>query len=68
MSKQIKWERMHISKKIIIRLTELQNLIESSDIQGTTDIRYREQIKLRLEASKILAESWNKEYIEMGGK
>lgn len=59
---KLKWDKMHISKKIITRLNNLLKKLESVEPTGTMDLKYLGQIKLRLDACNVLCESWNREF------
>lgn len=59
---ELKWDKMHISKKIINRLNKVLKELESAQPTGTMDLNYQKQIKLRLNACEVLCESWHKEF------
>ncbi len=63
-----RWNKMHISRKVIHRANTIIKEMELIEITGATDLKYWNQIKLRLDACKVLSESWYEEYKLLQGK
>lgn len=59
---RFEWSKMHISKKINLKLIEILKEAESSTLVGNVDLTYWNQLKPRLEACKILSENWKEEF------
>lgn len=60
--KESKWNKMHISQKITTTLNKLLSELESIAPTGALDLKYLQQIKLRLDACNVLSHLWRKEY------